>query len=373
MAEIKYVDTKADLKRFINYPYQKYKADPNWLAPLRIGEFEKFDPGKSPFFQHARINNYIAEENGKVVGRISVIDDDLHNQTHHDNMLFFGFFEADNNDVAQQLFKTVEDEAKELGRGRIRGPVNPSLNDSAGFQLNAYDTDPYIMMPQSPPEYLEYVENAGYSKVKDLYAWRLSAETGLSEKLVRLAERVAKRYSFTVRSLNMKDYDKEVARVLDFYNTVWEDNWGQVKYTDEEANFLAKELKMIIDPKMILFLEIEGELAGLAVGFPDINQVLKKMGNGRLLPFGIFHLLMRKFTINKIRLPILGLKPEYRNKGLELVLINEFTNAGLKRGYKEAECSWILEDNDGINKGIKAAGAELYKTYRIFQKELVAT
>ena len=372
MAEIKYVDTKADLKKFINYPYQKYKDDPNWLAPLRIGEFEKFDTQKSPFFQHARINNYIAEENGKVVGRISVIDDDLHNQTHHDNMLFFGFFEARDNDIAQQLFNIVEDEAKKLGRGRIRGPVNPSLNDGAGFQLDAYDTDPYIMMPQSPPEYLEYVENAGYSKVKDLYAWRLSAETGLSEKLVRLADRVAKRYDFTVRSLNMKDYDKEVARVLDFYNSVWEDNWGQVKYTDEEAKFLAKELKMIVDPKMILFLEMKNELAGLAVGFPDINQVLRKMGNGRLLPFGIFHLLMRKFIIKKIRLPILGLKPEYRNKGLELVLINEFAKAGLKRGYKEAECSWILEDNDGINKGIKAAGAELYKTYRIFQKELVS-
>ncbi len=372
MVEIKYVDSKADLKRFVNYPYQKYKNDSNWLAPLRIGEFEKFEPEKFPFHEHARVELYLAEKAGNVVGRIAVIDDDLHNQTHHDNMLFFGFFEAENNDVAQSLYKIVEEEAIKLGRGRIRGPVNPSLNDSAGFQIDAYDSDPYIMMPQSPPEYIEYVQNAGYTKIKDLYSWRITAETGLSDRVSKLAERVAKRNDFSIRSLNMKNYDAEVEKVLNFYNDVWEDNWGQVKYTEAEAKYLAKELKMIVDPKMVIFLEIDNELAGLAVGFPDINQVFKKIASGRLFPFGIFKLLLKRFYINKIRLPILGLAPDYRNKGLELVLIKEFGDAALARGYKEAECSWILEDNDAINKGIKAAGAELYKTYRIFQKELVS-
>ena len=373
MVEIKYVDNKADLKRFVNYPYQKYKNDPNWLAPLRIGEMEKFQPEKYPFHEHADVKAYLAEENGQIVGRIAVIDDDLHNQTHHNNMLFFGFFEAENNDVAQKLYKVVEDEAVKLGRGRIRGPLNPSLNDGAGFQLDAFDTDPYIMMPQSPPEYIEYAQNAGYSKIMDLYSWRITAETGLSERVAKLAERVAKRNDFSIRSLNMKNYDAEVERVLNFYNEVWEDNWEQVKYTEAEARYLAKELKMIVDPKMVIFLEIDNELAGIAVGFPDINQVFKKIPSGRLLPFGIFKLLLKKFYINKIRLPILGLSPKHRNKGLELVLISEFAKAALDRGYKEAECSWILEDNDGINKSIKAAGAELYKTYRIFQKELVTT
>lgn len=371
MLEIKHIDNKADLKRFVNYPYEKYKNDPNWLAPLRIGEMEKFEPEKFPFHEHARVKNFLALENGKVVGRISIIDDDLHNETHHENMLFFGFFEAENNDIAQSLFKIVEEEAAQLGRGRIRGPVNPSLNDSAGFQVDAFDTDPYIMMPQSPPEYLEYVQNAGYSKIKDLYSWRISAETGLSDRVAKLAERIEKRNDFSIRSLNMKNYNEEVEKVLGFYNDVWEDNWGQVKYTEAEAKYLAKELKMIVDPKMVLFLEMDNKLVGLAVGFPDINQVFKKIPSGRLFPFGIFKLLLKKFYIKRIRLPILGLDPDYRNKGLELVLIKAFAEAGLARGYKEAECSWILEDNDGINKGIKASGAELYKTYRIFQKELI--
>ncbi len=371
MTKITQVQTAGDLERFINYPYDKYRHNPSWVAPLRIMQRDIFDERKNPFFEHARMDLYLAWQNNQLVGRIAAIDDDLHNATHHDNLMFFGFFEAASADVAQSLLDKVEARARKLGRGRVRGPVNPSMNDGAGFQIDAFDSPPFVMMPQNPAEYPQYVEAAGYRKIKDLYAWLFETEKGMGERLSRLASRAAKRMDFQVRSLNMRNLQDDVNLVLDFYNSVWQDNWGQIKYTDAEARKLAKELRQIIDPRLVLFLEIDSELAGIAVCFPDLNQVLAQINSGRLFPLGFLKLLFRRRYINRARLPILGVRPQYRNKGLELILISEIYQRGAAAGYIGGECSWVLEDNEAMNKGIAAAGARLYKTYRLYQKDFV--
>jgi GNAT superfamily N-acetyltransferase len=359
----------SDLKRFIKYPFRRHRRDPHWVPPLLIGEWEKFNPKKNPFYEHARVELFLAERDGEVVGRIAAIDDDNHNRTHGDNLAFFGFFEADDQEAAEALFVRVEDWARQLRRSSVRGPANPSMNDGAGFQIDAFDTDPYIMMPYNPPEYPRYAEAAGYRKVKDLYAWLFGADLEVSEKVERIADRVRKRYDPVVRPADMKRFEEEVATLKRIYNEAWERNWGFVRYTDAEFDHLASELKLIVDPEIALFLELDGQVAGVAIGLPDVNQVLKRM-RGRLLPFGIFHFLNRKKIIDQGRLPILGLMPEYRNKGLDLVLMHEIYKRARAKGYKRGELSWILEDNKAMNHAIEASGATLYKTYRIYQKEI---
>ncbi len=364
------VASKRDLDKFIGFPYAFYKNDPHWVPPLRMSERERFDPKKNPFYQHAVVDLFLAERSGRVVGRVATIDDDNHNATHKDNLAFFGFFEAEDEAVAQALFATVEMWAKGRGRSAVRGPVNPSMNDGSGFQIDAFGTDPYVMMPSSPPAYPHYAEAAGYTKVKDLYAWLFDHCESDFARLHRLAERARKRYPLTVRTPDLKNhFGAELGVLKHFYNEVWEHNWGFVRYTEAEFDHLAAELKLIIDPDVVIFLELGGKVAGLALVLPDANQVFKKM-NGRLLPFGFVHYLNRKRLITQARLPILGVVPEHRNKGLELVLIDEVIKRTRAKGYMRGECSWILEDNDGINKGIAAAGATLYKTYRLFQKPL---
>ena len=364
------VGSRADLKKFIDYPYQKYKDDPHWVPPLRMSERERFDPKKNPFYAHARMDLFLAERNGEVVGRVAAIDDDLHNRTHGDNLAFFGFLEAADEETAGALLAHVEAWAKDLRRSALRGPANPSMNDGAGFQIDAFDTDPYVMMPSNPPQYPQYVERLGYHKVKDLYAWLFDHHKSDFARLHRLAERAKKRYSLTVRTPDIKrHFEEELGVIKHFYNEVWENNWGFVKYTDAEFDHLAAELKLIVDPDVVIFLEVEGQVAGLALVLPNLNQVFKKM-NGRLLPFGFAHYLNRKRIITEARLPILGVVPEHRRKGLELVLIDEVIKRTRAKGYMRGECSWILEDNFEMNKGIAAAGAELYKKYRIYQKEL---
>jgi GNAT superfamily N-acetyltransferase len=368
---IRKVSSKADLKTFIDYPYKKYANDPLWVPPLRMDEWDKFNPKKNPFYDHARMELFLAERNGKVVGRVAAIDNDAHNTVYKgDNLAFFGFFEAEDQGAATALFEEVEKYAKSVGRSHVRGPVNPSMDDGAGFQLNAYDTLPYIMMIQNPPEYPLFAEAAGYSKIKDLYAFRLHAKIGISDKIKKLAERVRKRTEFSIRPLNMRDYHNEVQRVLDFYNEEWEANWGHIKYSDKQAKLLAKQLKLIVDPELILFMEKDGDIIGVGMGFPDANQMLHKIPGGRLIPFGILPFLNKRKIINRTRMTILGVRKPFRGKGLEIVLIDEFARRAVARGYGECECSWELEDNEAINNGIMAAGGELYKRYRMYQKDI---
>ncbi len=367
--KIRTVESRADLKRFIKYPFVKYRDDPHWVPPLVIAERQKFDPRKNPFYEHARVELFLAYRDGEMVGRVAAIDDDNHNKTHGDNLIFFGFFEANDRPAAEALLARVEDRGRQLGRSAVRGPVNPSMNDSAGFQINAFDTDPYVMMPYNPPEYPRYVEAAGYLKVKDLYAWLFERDQKMGEKIERLAKRVRARYDPVVRPVDMKRFDEELELVKKLYNEAWEENWGFVRYTEAEFDHLASELKHVVDPDLARFVELEGRVAGMAICLPDVNQVLKR-ARGRLLPFGIIAFLRRKKIVDRLRLAILGLMPEYRNKGLETVLVDELYESAMAKGYQRCECSWVLEDNRPMNRALGASGARLYKTYRIYQKEI---
>ena len=365
---VRAVGSRADLKKFIGYPFTKYRGDPHWVPPLSISEREQFDPGKNPFYEHARVDLILAVRGGEVVGRVAAIDDDNHNRTHGDNLVFFGFFEAEDEGAATALLTRVEKWGRERGRSAVRGPANPSLNHSAGLQIDAFDTDPFVMMPYNPPEYPRYVAQNGYRKVKDLYAWLFEHAQDIS-RIARLAERVRKRHDLVIRPLDMRRWDEELERFRDLYNKAWERNWGFVRYTNPEFDHLAKEFKLILDPELVALAEVNGELVRVTVVLPDANQVFKRM-RGRLLPFGILHFLNRKRIMDQLRLPVLGVAPEHRNKGFELAMIYELYGHATAKGYRRCECSWTLEDNRPMNHIIEAGGAKLYKTHRIYQKEI---
>jgi len=362
------VDSRTALRRFIHYPFDRYRGDSTWVPPLLVTEKEQFDP-KNAFYQHARVEFFLARREGEIVGRVAAIDDDNHNATHGDNLVFFGFFEAADEDAAHALLARVERWAEDLGRGAVRGPANPSLNHSAGLLVDAFDADPFVMMPYNPSAYPEYMESAGYGKAKDLYAWVFESGQDIS-RLERLATRVRRRHpELVIRPVDMKRWKEELERFRDLYNRAWEKNWGFVRYTNAEFDQLAREFRMILDPELVALAEVDGELAGITVVLPDANQIFKRM-RGRLLPFGIFHFLNRRRIIDQIRLPILGVAPEHRNKGFEVAMIYALYERAIAKGYKRCECSWTLEDNHSMNHVIEAGGGRHYKTYRIYQKDI---
>jgi GNAT superfamily N-acetyltransferase len=354
---------------FVELPYHLYAGHPHWVPPLRRDEHRRLERAHNPFLEHADLELFVARNRGAVVGRIAAIVDHLHNEKHREHLAWFGFLEADSAPTARALLETVEEWARTRGATAIRGPANPSLNESAGLLVDAFELDPYLLMPYNPPTYPGFVEQAGYAKVKDLFAWDFDVATASLERITRLADRVRRRHGIVIRPLNMRRFDDELAIVQDIYRNAWQDNWGFVPPTDNEIRQLAIDLKPVLDPEMVLFAEIHGKPVGCSVAVPDVNQVLKKM-QGRLLPFGLFHFLRRKQIVNRGRVLLLGVVPEMRRIGLLPLMIAEIHRRGVARGYQRAELSWTLEDNEAINAGIQAAGGRHYKTYRLYEKSL---
>jgi GNAT superfamily N-acetyltransferase len=367
--QIRPVRTRHERRRFIDYMYERNASDPHWVPPLWLGEADRINPKKNPFFAHAEMELMLAWRGDRVAGRIAAIDDRLHRETHHDNVALFGFFEADDADVAAALLNAVEAWAAARGRAHVRGPISPSLNDMCGLLIDGFDTDSMLLMPHNPPEYAAFIERAGYHKVKDLFAWLYDLDRGVPALMARIADRRRETLQLTVRPIKMAEFTREIDRLRELYTSAWERNWGFVAPTREEFQHIAKEMKPIFDQRCAVVAEAKGRLVACAVALPDINQALRGT-NGKLFPLGLIKLLTRRRYIDQARLLLLGIDPEYRTTGLYPLLIAQLHRQSIGGPYKRVEFSWILENNRDINQPAEEAGARRYKTYRIFQKAL---
>jgi len=369
MTEIVPVSGPRLTRAFVELPYTLYAREPHFVPQLRRDEHRRLSPKHNPFLAHAEMQLWLARADGRVTGRIAAIDDRLHNEKHGERVTWFGFFEAVDADTARRLLAEVEAWGRARQARRVRGPANPSLNESAGLLVDAFDSDPYALMPYNPPPYAGYVEGAGYRKAKDLLAWDIDLTAPCPTRITKLAARVADHYGITVRAVDLSAFDRDLAILQTVYRAAWDDNWGFVPPTDAEMRQLAVDLKPVLDPELVLFAERKGQPVGCVVAIPDVNQVLKRM-NGGLLPFGIIHFLRRRSIVTRARLLLLGVTPEVRRLGLYPLLVAEIHRHAVARGYTRGELSWTLEDNDLINAGIEAAGGRRYKTYRLYDKPL---
>ena len=371
---------KKSLEEFLHLPWKIYisngKKDPNWVPPFLDDQRSLLNSAKNPFWKHARVKLFAAHnDKNEIVGRISASVDDNFNKFWNDKVGFFGWFECVNDPaVSQALFQEAERFLKSEGMRCLRGPSSFTSNDDYfGFLLEGYDSPARIAMTYNPPYYLQLTEKAGYAKAKDLYAWYLSAEIPMPERIIKIAERTMRRERITIRPLNMKKLYEDASVLKELYNKIWEKNWGFVPMTDEEFNYQVKKLKDIVWPDFVVFAEVDGRAIGFNLVVPDVNQLLIKM-NGELFskeaPFALFTFLFGLNKINDTREMAMGVHPDYRNKGLEAILYLEALKTGKKRKIKGGELSWTLEDNEGINNGISAMGGKIIKKYRLYEKGL---
>ena len=225
-------------------------------------------------------------------------------------------------------------------------------------------------MTYNPKYYITLIENYGFKKAKDLYAYKLENHKVISsEKLKRVQEIARQRYGLKIRPLDMKNFNQELVNFKDVYNKTWEPNWGFVSMTDEEIDAMAKDLKPLVEPSIVLFGEIDNKIVGFALVMLDYNQVFKEM-NGKLFPFGFIKLMTQKKKINWARIVVLGILPDYQRKGLDSVFYWEIVNRCKDLGILLGEASWVLEDNEMMKRGAKMMNGEVYKTYRIYEKEI---
>jgi GNAT superfamily N-acetyltransferase len=327
---------------------------------------------KNPFFEHAEAEYFLARREGEVVGRIAAIHNRLHNEVHADRVGFFGFFEAVNDAaVAAALLEAAAAWLQPRRLDVLRGPVSFSTNDEAGLLVDGFETPPAVMMPHNPPYYATLLEAAGLHKAKDLLAYQRS-DTGLPERLVRGASLTEQRYGLRVRALDMKRFDREVEVIKRLYNASWERNWGFVPMTDHEIDHLARQLKPVVVPEIVLFAERGDETAGFAVALPDLNVALRANPSGRMFP-GILRVLWAARKIDRIRILLLGVVPAWRGKGIDVMLFKHVWEKATAKGYYWGEGGWILEDNHAMRNGLERMGFEVYKTYRIYERNTITT
>lgn len=369
---IRPVRSKADERRFVDFIYDHYRGYEHWVAPLRLERHKLIDTRKNPFYRHAERELFLAERDGRIVGRIGAIVNQSHNRHHRDRVGFFGFFECiDDQAVAAALFEAARGWLRERGMDAMRGPASPSVNDEYGLLVQGFDSPPAVMMPYNPPYYARLLEGCGLCKAKDLYAYRGVTQATLDlPKMQRASEVLRKRSGLTYRSLAMKDFPAEIERIKRIYNRAWEDNWGAVPMTDAEFDALAKDLKLIVRPELVVIAETAGgDVAGFGLSLPDINMALRESRSGRLLP-GLWRLLTRRSRIDRIRILVCGVLPEYRRTGAAGVLFHELASRAGALGYARGEAGWILEDNVMMIRAAEAMAGARDKTYRIYQQAI---
>ena len=365
------VRSAADQRRFMRFPWSVYRANSAWVPPL-ISDFKKkLDTARNPFYQHAEIQPFLGYYDGAVVGTIAAIIDHEYNSFHDERTGFFGFFEAEDLVVvARALLDAAAGWLTARGMTHLRGPVNPSTAESLGILLDAYDIPPTILMAYNPSYYPRLLQAAGLAKARDLVALYMDArETEVPPRAARLAELVRRRHNVTFRSANLRQLDREMALVKQIYNDAWTRNWGFVPWSDAEIEYSAADLKMVVDPDLVIFAFVDGEPAGFSLTVPDFHQVLRRI-NGRLLPTGLFKVLWYRRKIDLVRVMLVGVRHKFRNLALDAVFYYETYTRGLAKGYRRGEFSWVLEDNHAMRTTLEKMGARVYKRYRIYERKL---
>jgi GNAT superfamily N-acetyltransferase len=366
--EIVAVTNKKLQKEFVQFAFRHYAGDPNWVPPLIDNQRELLNYKPHPFYDNAEIQTFLAQKDGETVGRIAAIIDHSHNKHWKEHRGMFGFFESTNDQaVADSLFDAAKSWLNEKGYQQIRGPANPSQNHEWGMLVDSFDKPPTFMMTYNKPFYPKLVEEYGFKKAQDMYAFwgHVDMLKSIDPKLEFVAEECKRRFDLKLRRIEKSTFKRDVQTFMEIYNKAVLGQWGFVPMSEAELKHAAAGLKQLIVPEMTAIAEFEGRPVGVVFGLLDYNPLIKEIG-GRLFPFGFLKLLFKRKSVKKVRLISTNVLPEFQRWGLGVVLMNHLVPSVLEWGVEEAEFSWVLESNKLSRGTLERGGAKVEKTYRIY-------
>jgi hypothetical protein len=373
---IRPVVSRADRKAFVDLVWEVYKDDPCWVPPLKDEVHGLINPNKNPWFGHGKAEFWLAERDGKTIGRISAQVDELVQQHMAPGTGQWGMFEALDSGTAEQLFRTAEGWLRKRGMTRALGPISISIWDEPGLLIQGFDQPPMVMMGHHRPAYQGWIEAAGYGKAKDLYTFELDIRIDMIPVIDRLIRTGEANPRIRIRDVDKSKFDQEAAIILDILNDAWSDNWGFVPLTDAEIAYAGKKLKPIIVEDLVKVAEVDGEPVAFMITIPDMNEMIRDL-DGRLLPFGWAKLLWRlhKVATRRVRVPLMGVRKSLQGgrmaSQLAFMLIELTRRVCVdKYGINVGEFGWVLEDNQGMMSIAQLPGADINHTYRIFEKQL---
>ncbi len=368
------VTDRKQLKSFIHLPWSIYKNDPNWVPPLIFELEQRLSTKKNPFFAHARWQAWTAWRGKNLAGRISAQIDELYPRYHTEQVGYFGMLEAEDDPaIFSALLETAETWLKDQGVNEIQGPFNLSINEECGLLIDGFDTPPSIMMGHARPYSRQHIETAGYEKAKDLIAYTIAPDFEAPRVMQKLAERAARNVS--IRPLRRKHLKQELDILQDLFNDAWSKNWGFVPFTDAEFKEVGQMLTLLVDDDFVQIAELDGQPVAMIAAMPNINEIIGDL-NGRLLPTGWLKLLWRLKVgyPHSARVALMGVRRELQHTRLgptlAFMVIDAVRKGLIRKGIREVELSWILEDNKGMRNIIETIGGKAYKRYRIYRKRL---
>ena len=378
MTAVRAISSSQEFREFFRFPWTHYAADPNWVPPLLSMRRQLLDKSRHPAWQTMDGEYFAAWRNGEMVGTIAAFVNHEHNRYHSDNIGFFGMFESIDDEAAAAA---LLDAASDWLRGRqveaIRGPANFTTNEECGLLVDNF-SPAVVMMPYNPPYYQRLIEAAGFSKVMDVHCIyqdrETIAESGSLERLERLVARAAQRSGISVRKMKARDKKGDFQRFREIYNAAWQKNWGFIPMNDAELEALVADLGMLVETDLAFFAEIDGEPVGFALTIPNFNEALLRAFPRPGMPEPItmlqvaWHWKARK-TIKGVRMPLMGVKQAYRNKGVELAMLLDMMKALLPSQYDYLDSGWVLETNPLIKISL-SLGGKVYKTHRFYEKAL---
>jgi hypothetical protein len=369
--EVQPVASRRDLKEFIELPYRLHSTSGVWVPPLKLERRIFLNKRLNAFFSHGDAQLFLARRGRKVVGRISAQYDDAFNAHHGNRWGMFGFLELeDATDILPPLLEASAAWLGSHGRDHIVGPMDFTMNDESGVMIEGFERVPMIRQPWHPPYYQRRAEEAGLAKAIDLFMWELviSDRERMLPVIFKLAEEVEPRHGITLRKMTRRSLRADLDRFADVYNAAWSENWGFSPYGKKDLDALAQEMQLVFDSNWLMVAETgEGETAAVAMTYPDINQVLAKMG-GRLLPFGWWHFLRRAHVMDRVRVGFLGVKPEFQHTGVAAKMYVEHFDTASRRPQKWGEMGWILETNKNMNRAMEAMGGRIVRRFRVYQR-----
>jgi GNAT superfamily N-acetyltransferase len=369
--EIRPVTGLLGKREFVDLPFRLHGHDPAWVPPLRYAVYDRLSR-RHPARKHQRWQLWTAKRWGKVVGRIAACRDELFDEHQGERWAWVGFFDCvDDSEVAASLFDVALDWSRRQGAEVATGPGNFTTNDEIGLLVEGFEHPAVVMTLENPPYYEALWLSAGWEPAMDLYGYQFTrAHTDLSGRQRRALERLRVRSNVKLREMRRDDYWAEVGRFFDFYNQTWQHNWGYAPMPEAEVRHLARQLKPLLNPRWIFGLERAGELVGVCLTIPDVNQVMVKLRNGRLLPFGWLRALRGTKRVTNVRILAVGIRPDVQHIGLGPLIYGEIVERLRADGLLTAEASWTLATNFRINRQLEAMGAQRYKVWRLYQQRL---
>jgi GNAT superfamily N-acetyltransferase len=366
-----------DMREFVNLPFRLHSNHPLWVPPLKLERHMYLSKRMNAFFSHGEGAYFLARRDGRAVGRITAHINRSFNEQHSENCGWFGFIEFEEDaQVLGALLDAAQAWLAAHGCGRMLGPADFAMNDECGILIEGFDVRPMILQPWHPPYYQRLLEEAGMVKAMDLLMWNLEVteRDRVLPVIWELAAKAQSEHGIRVRPMRRRQLRKDLDSFAEVYNSAWSQNWDFIPYSKKDLDALAQELQLAFDKHWFMIAEREdtGEVVGIAITVPDLNQVLAKM-RGRLFPLGWWYFLRKGSIMTRVRVGWLGVKPEYQHTGVAAKLYEMHFDAAEARPQTGGEMGWILETNTAMNRGMEAMGGRVVKKYRMYERLLSDT